>query len=158
MAIEGATDGESGEEANPLWAFSLAVYARPGVPTACLDLQDRLGLDVNLLLFAAWAGRECATRLTAAELARIDGAVAGWRDGMVRPLRALRRQAKAQDAALYKRLKAAELEAERVQQDRLYALSGLRPEPGGSREMAAANLSHLVAAGDPALADLIAAL
>lgn len=147
-----------GSDPNPLWSFSLAVYARPGVPAACLDLQDRLGQDVNLLLFAAWAGLECAARLTAEDLDRIDGAVAGWRDGMVRPLRALRRQAKTEDPALYKRLKAAELEAERVQQDRLCALSGLHPQPGGSRETAAANLSHLVAADDPALTTLVAAL
>lgn len=147
-----------GNDPNPLWSFSLAVYARPGVAAACLDLQDRLGQDVNLLLFAAWAGRDCAARLTAEDLDRIDGAVAGWRDGMVRPLRALRRQAKTEDPALYKRLKAAELEAERVQQDRLCALSGLRPAPGGSRELAAANLSHLVAADDQALAALVAAL
>lgn len=158
LATEDAAVGEAGDGANPLWSFSLAIYARPGIPAACLDLQDRLGQDVNLLLFAAWAGLECAVILTAAELARIDGAVAGWREGMVRPLRVLRRQARAEDPALYCKLKAAELEAERVQQDRLRALSRLRPGPGGSREMAAANLSLLVPADDPALRTLIAAL
>ncbi|AWJ90277.1 TIGR02444 family protein [Azospirillum baldaniorum] len=143
---------------NPLWDFSLAVYGRPGVPAACLDLQDRLGQDVNLLLFTAWAGMACNADLPAEELARIDSAVAPWRDEVVRPLRAVRRRAKGEDDALYKRLKAAELEAERVQQDRLFALSGLTPTQGGGVALAAANLYRLVPEGDPALMALLAAL
>ncbi|WP_448207339.1 TIGR02444 family protein [Azospirillum sp. sgz302134] len=143
---------------NPFWDFSLAVYARPGVPAACLDLQDRRGLDVNVLLFAAWAGLACGVRLTAEELARIDAAVAPWRAEVVRPLRAVRRRVKGEDAALYDRLKAAELAAERIQQDRLYAESGLTPAPGGTVELAAANLRLLVPGEEPALAALLAAL
>ncbi|WP_454018001.1 TIGR02444 family protein [Azospirillum sp. Marseille-Q6669] len=143
---------------NPLWDFSLAVYGRPGVPAACLDIQDRLGQDVNLLLFAAWAGMACSADLPADELARIDSAVAPWRDEVVRPLRAVRRRAKGEDDALYKRLKAAELEAERVQQDRLFALSGLTPAAGGGVALAATNLYRLVPEGDPALMALLAAL
>ncbi|CAO3375665.1 TIGR02444 family protein [Azospirillum argentinense] len=143
---------------NPLWDFALAVYGRPGVPAACLDLQDRLGQDVNVLLFAAWAGMACNADLPAEELARIDAAVAPWRDEVVRPLRSVRRRAKGEDDALYKRLKAAELEAERAQQDRLFALSGLAPAPGGGVARAAANLYRLVPEGDPALMALLAAL
>ncbi|NNC63961.1 MAG: DUF2390 domain-containing protein, partial [Gammaproteobacteria bacterium] len=33
------------------WAFSVRVYGKPDVPTACLDLQNDYGLDVNLLLY-----------------------------------------------------------------------------------------------------------
>lgn len=143
---------------NPLWDFALAVYGRPGVPAACLDLQDRLGQDVNVLLFAAWAGMACNADLPAEELGRIDRAVAPWRDEVVRPLRAVRRRAKGEDDALYRRLKAAELEAERVQQDRLFALSGLAPAQGGGVALAAANLYRLVPEGDPALMALLAAL
>ncbi|HEY9550471.1 MAG TPA: TIGR02444 family protein, partial [Kiloniellaceae bacterium] len=43
-------------EETPFWQFSGAVYARRGVAEACLALQQRHGLDVNLLLFCAWAG------------------------------------------------------------------------------------------------------
>ena len=39
-----------------LWRFSLAFYARPGVAEALIALQDRAGLDVNLMLFALWLG------------------------------------------------------------------------------------------------------
>lgn len=144
--------------ANPFWDFSLAVYGRPGVPACCLALQDRRGVDVNLLLFAAWAGLGCGIRLSAGELARIDGAVAGWRDEVVRPLRALRRRARTEDDAFYRRMKAAELEAERVQQDRLFATGGFTPKAGGSVELAAANMALLVPGGDPALDELVGLL
>ncbi|WP_372398859.1 TIGR02444 family protein [Azospirillum sp. HJ39] len=143
--------------ANPFWDFSLAVYGRPGVPAACLALQDRRGVDVNLLLFAAWAGLECAAGLSGDALSRIDSAVSGWRDEVVLPLRALRRRAKAEDDAFYRRMKAAELEAERVQQDRLFAaatVAGLAPRPGGGMALAAANMALLVPGGDPALEEL----
>lgn len=144
--------------ANPFWDFSLAVYGRSGVPACCLALQDRRGVDVNVLLFAAWAGLECGIRLSAADLALVDGAVSGWREEMVRPLRALRRRAKAEDDALYRRMKAAELEAERVQQDRLFAAGGFLPQPGGSVALAAANMALLVPGGDPALEELVGVL
>ena len=148
----------TGQGVNPLWDFSLAVYARPGVPAACLDLQDRRGLDVNVLLFAAWAGAACGVRLSAEELARVDSAIADWRTEVVRPLRAVRRRVKGEVAALYAHLKATELEAERIQQDRLFAASGLAPRPGGSAALAAANLRLLVPEDDPALGVLAGAL
>ncbi|MGB0714134.1 MAG: TIGR02444 family protein, partial [Gammaproteobacteria bacterium] len=40
----------------PLWDFSVQVYTREGVEPACLELQDRFGLNVNMLLFAVWMG------------------------------------------------------------------------------------------------------
>ncbi|MBP2312021.1 TIGR02444 family protein [Azospirillum soli] len=148
----------TGRGVNPLWDFSLAVYARPGVPAACLDLQDRRGLDVNVLLFAAWAGAACGVQLSANELARVDSAIADWRAEVVRPLRAVRRRVKGEDDAFYARLKATELEAERIQQDRLFAASGLVPGPGGDAALAAANLRLLVPEDDPALGVLVGAL
>ena len=43
-------------EDHPFWEFSLRVYGNGGVPTACLALQERHAIDVNLLLFCAWIG------------------------------------------------------------------------------------------------------
>ncbi len=145
-------------DANPFWAFSLAVYGRPGVPAACVALQDRHGLDVNVLLFAAWAGMECGVALSAERLAAVDSTIAAWRREVVRPLRAVRRRVKAEDDGLYQRMKAVELEAERIQQDRLFALGGLTPQPGGNADMAAANMALLAPGGDPMLEVLAAAL
>lgn len=144
--------------ANPFWEFSLAVYGRPGVPAACVALQDRHDLDVNVLLFAAWAGMECGVALSAERLAAVDSTIAAWRREVVRPLRAVRRRVKAEDDGFYQRMKAVELEAERIEQDRLFALGGLTPQPGGNADIAAANMALLAPEGDPMLAVLAAAL
>jgi uncharacterized protein (TIGR02444 family) len=107
------------------WHFSLEAYGRPGVATACLDLQDRHGCDVNLVLCALWVGASGRGRLTEIDFGRLDGATSSWRRAVIEPLRALRRQVKleADSAALYETLKAAELEAEHVMQNRLAALA-----------------------------------
>ncbi len=58
MAREG--EPPSGDETgarNPFWDFSLAVWGREAVEPACLALQERHGIDVNVLLFCGWAGR-----------------------------------------------------------------------------------------------------
>ena len=64
---------------NPFWDFSLAVYHRPGVAQACLALQDRRGLDVNLLLFCCWAG-SLGRRLEPQDIARLRRAVGDWQE------------------------------------------------------------------------------
>ncbi|MEX0815659.1 MAG: TIGR02444 family protein [Dongiaceae bacterium] len=113
-------------EARPssFWDFSLEVYARPGVAPACLGLQDRLGVDVNLLLLCCWAG--ASGRLLSADgLAAALAAARPWQDDAVRPLRALHRRLKAGVPAvpaarlegLRRRLADLELEAERIEQD-----------------------------------------
>ena len=40
---------------NALWRFVLPFYSREGVSPACLVLQDKLGVYVNVLLFAIFA-------------------------------------------------------------------------------------------------------
>lgn len=111
------------------WAFSLEVYAGPGVAPACLALQDRHGLDVNLLLFCCWAASQGVT-LDQRAIAAAAAAVAGWRNQVVKPLRSLRRRLKresegfpeAETAALREKVLAVELEAERLEQTRLESL------------------------------------
>jgi uncharacterized protein (TIGR02444 family) len=99
------------ERAEAFWRWSLASY--PKVERALLDLQDRFGADVNLVLFCAWIGR-----LTPEALENAEGVVRPWREGVVEPLRRLRRQLKERPEAadLRDRVKAAELEAERLAQ------------------------------------------
>ena len=147
--------------ADPFWDFSLAVYARPGVEDACLALQERHGLDVNLLLFALFAGSE-GRRLTPTETARVAAGAAAWHEGVVRPLRRARRNAKAGlspvDAALTdalrRRVAAAEIEAERVEQLLIAALAGPPAAVEADRRAAAAAnlaryLAHLGVDPDP---------
>ena len=102
-----------------LWTFSLAFYARPGVASACLQCQDEAGADVNLVLFLLWQAGVGA-RFTSDEIAVIDHDVREWREQAVRPLRAVRRYLKGQGQdGLRDQVKAAELQAERVQQEAL---------------------------------------
>lgn len=111
------------------WAFSLDCYARPGVRETCLDLQDRFGADVNVVLLGLWAGVN-ATALSCANLEAITAAGAGaWQADVVAPLRLARRNIKTSNAvrrdpeidALREQLKRLELEAERQAQRLLAA-------------------------------------
>ena len=117
-----------------LWDFSLAVYAREGVAPACLALQARHGVDVNLLLYFCWCAASGRGALGDDGLARAQAAVARWHEEVVRGLRLVRMRLKRgpdpaspeQAAALRKRVQAVELEAEHIEQ---LALFGLAP-PG----------------------------
>jgi uncharacterized protein (TIGR02444 family) len=108
------------------WKFSLRFYAKPGVAQACIELQDIAGVDVNLLfllIFFADAERS----LSRDDVANIDAAIAPWRSEVVRPLRAARRALKnnlgvANGEALRSDVKRIELEAERLQQEALFAM------------------------------------
>lgn len=121
------------------WRFSLALYRRPGIAPACLALQDRCGLDVNLLLFCLFQARR-GRALSPSDLRRAMQRAAPIQSGIIAPLRAARRALKRQAdladpalAAAATRLRRAllrhELAAEHFQQA---ALSGLRlPAPTG---------------------------
>ncbi len=146
----------SGAAPSPFWTFSLRYYAGVGVPTACLTLQDGAGVDVNVLLFALYAAR-CGRRISSDDVAVFIAALADWRDRVVVPLRGVRRALKdapaqiaAADAeALRNRIKAMELEAERLEQEALFArfpLVGL-----GEAEAPVAAARHNVAAHAKAL-------
>ena len=115
-----------------LWKFSLKLYAEPGVAASCLSLQDQHGFDVNLVLFCIWYGcrhGELTEDLLKTALETSDR----WRETVVRPLRSLRTQIKrdlkesaysssSEISVLRDRIKTAELDAERIQQQELEKL------------------------------------
>lgn len=112
---------ETGSD-NPFWQFSLSVYDRPGVAEACLALQGRHQLDVNILLFCCWAGAH-GQRFDVATAASLIAATGAWQDEVVKPLRRIRDWLKrhpveaAQQATMLREgIKARELEAEAVEQ------------------------------------------
>ncbi len=117
------------DTASPFWMFSLAIYRSAGVPGACIALQDGQGVDVNLLLFGLWLASE-GRALSEGDLREADEQVADWRANAVVPLRGVRRLLREPPAvvageaasALRDKVKAAELEAERLQQEALFAL------------------------------------
>ena len=40
-----------------LWDFAIAFYAKPGIQSACLTLQNTLGVNVPLLLCCCWVSK-----------------------------------------------------------------------------------------------------
>jgi uncharacterized protein (TIGR02444 family) len=122
---------------HPLWKFSLAVYGAPGVSAACLELQERRGADVNVLLFAAFVGWSGRGRLDAAALGACDAAIAPWRAAAVTPLRAVRRALKSDlgavpatdAAALRQQIAAIEIAAEQLEQQALATRLSPVPSP-----------------------------
>ena len=117
--------------ANPFWDFSLAVYGMEGVAAACLRLQDRHQLDVNILLFAVWWAQAGHGRLSRDQFTAVLEKVGEWHQDAVGRLRAIRndlktdsRQAPAEHVdALRDQVKAAELFAERTEQLMLFQLA-----------------------------------
>jgi len=143
-----------------LWDFALRVYGSNGVAEACLTLQDRHGLDVPVLLYCCWVG--CiGQELDDAGLARALRCSEPWAEQIVRPLRRVRRWLKesdrlnasspaAEQESLRSAIKAAELEAERLQLRMLEAMtdpSGAHPLPtADARRVAADNLAVYIGA------------
>jgi len=123
------SEAETKTSGSPFWRFSLQFYRRPGVAEACIALQEESGVDVNLLLFLLWHATQKRI-LAAAEIAALEQKIAGWREQTVVPLRAIRRALKAPPAlveagtaeAFRTRIKAVELEAERLQQEAMHDL------------------------------------
>jgi uncharacterized protein (TIGR02444 family) len=114
---------------SPFWRFSLQFYRQPGVAEACIAVQEDAGADVNLLLFLLWHGAQ-KRRLSAQEIGLLDQKIGAWRNLTVIPLRAIRRSLKSPPGlveigtaeAFRTRIKAVELEAERLQQEAMYDL------------------------------------
>ena len=140
-----------------IWDWALEAYGRPGVPEACLTLQDAHGQNTSLLLWAVWA--EVAD---AALLARAAEATRAWDGKALTPLRDIRRALKAPhppvaDGAredLREDVKAAELTAERIL---LETLAGLSHGKGGAPALTALEAAS-AAWGNAAPADALAAL
>lgn len=115
---------------NPFWRFSLRVYGTPGVAEECLEVQDAAGVDVNVMLYAAWLGVTHGVALEDADVQRIDAAVVAWSAGVVQPLRSVRRGLKQRPdiadvevQALRQRVASVELLSEQIEQAMLYGLA-----------------------------------
>jgi uncharacterized protein (TIGR02444 family) len=140
-----------------LWDETLQAYGRPGVPEACLALQDTWGQNTSLLLWAVWAETaDPAILATAADVAR------RWEATALAPIRAVRRALKPAFPGvadgpredLREDVKAVELRAERVLME---TLEGLTDGRGGAHALAALEAAS-AAWGKPAPPDALAAL
>ncbi len=140
---------------HPFWTWSLEVYARPGVEQILLDLQDRLGLDVNMVLFACWSGVERFGPLSDSEWEALIAGTTEWRGKVVAPLRGIRRFLKRDEEqddvdSLRGKIKQLELEAERVMQQKIVRMTEHlregRGRSGDPVEMTLASLEAYIAA------------
>lgn len=147
------------------WDFTLSIYSRDGVSPALIALQDRLGLDVNFLLFCLFAAsRGCA--LDGGDFARLEAAAAPLRENLIHPLRQVRRWLKEQTLVvkesadtIRRGVLAQEIESEGLQQRAMEARLTLAE---GTADLAAAssNLAKYLAwskvAATPAEVELLA--
>jgi uncharacterized protein (TIGR02444 family) len=141
---------------DPLNDFALAVYASDGVSSACLTLQDRLDVDVNVVLYAAYLGAARAEILTTTGLVAALDRVGDWHREVVLPMRSVRRRLKMHPAEaptataaaqLRADLQRLEIDAEMVELAELGALAnaGARPSASGTAvERAAAAIGTVV--------------
>jgi uncharacterized protein (TIGR02444 family) len=133
--------------AESFWALSLALYGRPGVAAALIGLQDRRGLDVNMLLYCCWVGSK-GRSLTVADLAEAEAVVEPWQTEVVRPLRSLRRRLKGgfgdlppeRVEAYRKRLNELEIEGEHIAQEAMATVPRGHPGPTPVAGQVAGNL------------------
>lgn len=136
----------------PFWIYSLATYGQENVAAECLALQDRFGLDINLILLCCWLG-SLGTVLDRAEADQACALAREWAVPVITPLRTVRRHLKTRIAnkhisRLREQLATLELEAEKIQQSRLYEHFGALPSDPDTQppQAAARNLAHYLAA------------
>lgn len=118
------------------WAWSLETYGRAGIADLCLDVQDRFGGNVNLVLFCGWRAAEGQTPLDGAALAHLAAITARWSDQVTKPLRQVRRDLKAPpdgvpgtECEIYReKIKSLELESERMEQAILVRAAAIPPQ------------------------------
>jgi uncharacterized protein (TIGR02444 family) len=153
----------SGAGRDDLQRFALAVYACDGVSPACLLLQNRLDLDVNLILFGAYVGAVRGVELTAAGLVTAQQRVRDWHLEVVRPLRSVRLRLKSgpspaptpATAELRRRLQEIEIESELVELAELNVVAaGVAGPPLSGTPAARAAAGMTLVAGSAAGRDL----
>lgn len=107
-----------------LWQFSLVLY--PKVKSLCLQWQDQLGANVNLLLLLCYLEQQQLS-LTSAQLQQLAATLTQFSAQFTQPLRQLRKNATSNGLAptaqqqLKQCLLQAELELERLEQHLLLA-------------------------------------
>ena len=127
------------------WQFSLSVYASQDVAQCAVAVQDEMGLDVNSILYASWLASQ-DLQMTPSHLTDLEACVAEWRQRVVSPLRALRRQLNGYPDAspIREGIKTLELQSERRQQDMMWEFFLRAPGLPGCQRPLEGNLGLLV--------------
>ncbi|MDE0057108.1 MAG: TIGR02444 family protein [Defluviicoccus sp.] len=123
---------------HPFWDFSLRVYGSDGVPEACLALQERHQIDVNVMLYCCWLGASGRGALDGSEIALVCETVGDWHRDIVRGVRAVRQRLKgglgaaplALSEPLRRRIAKIEVDLEHVEQLMLAESLAREPDEG----------------------------
>jgi uncharacterized protein (TIGR02444 family) len=129
----------SGSAVDEFWSFSLEFYDRPGVSECLIELQDRFGADVNLLLFCCWCGASGRPPVDEPQLREAMAQTGIWQSDVVQRLRSLRRDMKAgidgvplsDSNPVREEIKRLEIKCERIEQMRLAGLAHVAREVRG---------------------------
>jgi uncharacterized protein (TIGR02444 family) len=147
--------GDAGSDS--LRRFALTIYGTADVSDACLLLQSRFDIDVNLLLFAAYVGAVRTKTLFPESFDIVRARTDPWHRDVVRPLRTVRQRLRAGPApapnpvtaVLRHEIKEIELQAELIELGELGELADLLDAPtapGGAAERATAAMETVLRA------------
>ena len=134
------------------WDFSNQLYEKIGIAEICLNLQDELEVDVNLLLFCYWIARFRHVP-SKAEWTKIYKFSIDWQKHTVKPIRnarkslSIKRTSNLEDTdytELRRQLKINELRAEKIQQDTIQSFIKVKSKENNSfsSDEALTNLSY----------------
>lgn len=112
---------------NPFWNFSLEVYSKKGVSDACIALQEKCGVDVNILLFCCWTASVGHPVLSKHEVTLLCRSAADWNYDIVQKLRSVRKSFKIKNyecdeeevRQLQNQILEVEIKAEQIEQFKL---------------------------------------
>ena len=138
---------------NPFWDFTIRVYAESGVAEVCLELQNRLGADINIVLYCLWVAQQGRGRFNRPQLSEFLDRVATWRNDVILPLRTLRNRLKEgigsvptdHSEIVRSTVKRAELDAEHTEQLFLASLMPKSSSPNIPQEEAAMHAAENLA-------------
>lgn len=153
------------QETPGFWDWSLHLYGENDVQRSCLILQDRHGLDVNLVLWCIWAVSAGYGIIDDDTLAGGHAFATDWNAKVTGLLRNVRRNLRPAPAgtplewseALRANTLEVELDAERVEQDFLQALLDGLQEPSEFMDIAPRRARQIAANNLTAYADLAGA-
>jgi uncharacterized protein (TIGR02444 family) len=127
-----------------VWDFAVRTYGAPGVAPACLELQERHGINVALMLFCLWRGTLGDMRLRE-YLPAVAASAQAWHEATALPIRAARRWLKSNadqlgqpaGTALYRTVLSAEIDCEHGELLLLARQAEAFGEPSGAAPPAA---------------------
>lgn len=129
---------------HPLWSFSLALYARPGVAAHLLARQEEYHVWINDWLLSTWLAQRRWT-LREDVVNRMEH-WQDWREANVVVWRSIRQHLdKVTDPHSYRRASATELALEQIDQSYLYAhhCDLAEPSPRNTKECLLLSLQKL---------------